>query len=177
LTVQNRLSLFAARILALADGPLDLADFFLRLALQFQASGLGGLPGDFLDLALGDVTRAATLVDGASFHGGDLENVGERRLLRGVLNFVAGLFDIFADAFGRVTAGGESGPKGADEEQGKQFILHGVWSFSAARYTYLTRGSAVCAPVHVKIGIARIESCAWNAGQPLELNPISKQAS
>ena len=114
--MQNRSSfLFAARILALAHRPLDLTDLLLRLALQFQASRVGGLAGDFLDLTFGNVTRAAAFVDGASFHENVFEYVGVRRLFCGVLNFVAGLFDIFADAFGRVTAGTESGPEGADE--------------------------------------------------------------
>ena len=72
------------------------------------------------------------------------------------------LIDIADDAWtlkrqGYVTileAGDQSGPEGGDEKQGKQFSLHGVWSFSAGRYTYLTRGRAVSAPLPVKIGFA-----------------------
>jgi hypothetical protein len=56
----------------------------------------------------------------------DLFWVGGRRLFRGVLNFVAGFFDVFADALGRIAARADGRPEGAEENQGEEFVFHGV---------------------------------------------------
>ena len=49
-----------------------------------------------------------------------------RSLTSGVLNLVAGLFDVSADSARGVAASAESGPKGSDEEKGKEFEFHVV---------------------------------------------------